>query len=77
MTWQDIVMMICIFGFIPALLPSILSKNKPARLTCLLSGILLSVITICFFSLHLWLSTIAEALGAGAWFVLLFQRREN
>ena len=76
MIWQDIVLMISIFGLGFALIPAVLHKSKPARLTCLLTALLLLVITICFVTLRLWLSTVAEAFAVAMWFILLFQRRK-
>ena len=38
MVCQDIVIMVACFGFALALIPSILGKNKPARLSCLITN---------------------------------------
>ncbi len=75
MFWQDVLIMVgCwILGF--ALIPSILSKGKPARSTCFMSSLILISFTIAFATLGLWLSTVAEAFVAIMWVILLFQRR--
>lgn len=44
----DLVMSLAIFGFVPALVPAILSKQKPHRWTCFLTASLLTIITGCF-----------------------------
>jgi len=75
MIWQDVVIMVGCFILGFALLPSVLSKSKPARSTCLMSGVILIAFTIAFATLQLWLSTIAEAFAAIMWFILLFQPR--
>ena len=72
----DIVMSVAIFLFVPALLPSILSKReKPPRTTCLFTALLLSVISVCFAMNQMWIPFISEVISALAWWILLFQRR--
>lgn len=75
MIWQDIVIMFSCFGFSLALIPSIRGKNKPARLTCLMTALLLTTIAVCFGSLKLYLAMVSEITAVIAWSVLLFQRR--
>ena len=76
MLWQDVVIMAACFGFAIALIPSIISKGKPARSSCLLTVILLTAIAVSFATLHLWLSFWAEITAIIAWGILLFQKRE-
>ena len=75
MIWQDVVIMVGCFGLAVALLPSIFSKAKPARSTCLLSAVILTAFTVSFGTLGLWLSTAAEAVAALCWYILLIQKR--
>jgi len=75
MSWQDIIICVGCFGFALALIPSIRSKHKPVRSSCLLTMVLLAMIAVCFATLHLWLSFSAEITSFIAWGVLLFQRR--
>lgn len=74
---QDIIIMASCFGFAGALIPSIKGKSKPARSSCILTIILLAMVAVCFATLGLWLSVMAEITSITAWGILLFQRREN
>ncbi len=75
MIWQDILMMIGGFGFSIALLPTVLSRGKPAKSSCLITGSILATYVLALATLGLWLSAGATALTATMWFVLLFQKR--
>lgn len=75
MIWQDILIMVGCFVLGFALLPSILSKEKPARSTCLMSFIILASFSVAFATLGLWLSLVAEVFVTVMWLVLLIQRR--
>jgi len=77
MIWQDIVIMIGVFGFSFALIPSILGKHKPAKSSCALSAALATMILICFASLGLWLSVVAEMVSVTTWLILLIQKRHE
>lgn len=73
MNWQDIVLTGGNIFFIIALFPSILSKNKPALATSLLTGGTLLVFTFTFFTLSLWFTTVATLTSCLMWFTLAFQ----
>lgn len=75
--WQDIVIMVGCFGFALALIPSIIGKQKPARSSCLITMVLLAMISISFATLHFWLSFSAEMVALIAWSILFFQRRDK
>lgn len=75
--WQDIVLTVVGFGFSLALIPTIMSKDKPPKLTCLLTGVGLLVNAVCVVTLDLWLAFASTLLSALAWFILLFQRRSR
>ena len=75
MIWQDIVFMIGGFIFSIALVPSILGENKPARLSCAITGIILAVYCVLYATLGLWLAFSSGMLTSLAWFILLIQRR--
>lgn len=74
MFWQDIAMMIAGFVFTPALLVSIKKKTSYPLGTSLPTALALTVLTICVFTLHLYLAAIADGLTAICWFVLVFKR---
>jgi hypothetical protein len=74
---QDIVIMVACFGFAFALIPSIRGEQKPAKSSCILTIILLTMCAVSFATLGLWLSFAAEMTSMGAWAILLFQRRKK
>lgn len=73
MIWQDMVISIGVFIMMAAMIPSIRSKNKPAKATSLTTGVILTTYFICFATLGLWLSAISEMILAAMWYVLFFQ----
>lgn len=74
MTVQDWVLSACQWGFLLALVPSLLSKDKPVIGTSVMTGMLLAIMAITFATLALWVSAISTAIVALAWFVLAGQR---
>ncbi len=75
MMWQDIILMVGGFIFSIALLPSILGNSKPARISCVTTGTVLSIYCIVYATLGLWLAFGSGVLTALAWWVLFFQKR--
>jgi hypothetical protein len=72
--WQDIVLMIGSFVCSAALMPTILSDTKPHAGTSTITAIVLIVFCICFATLGLWLTMIANAIACIAWVILLVQK---
>jgi hypothetical protein len=72
--WQDIVIAVGSLIFALALLPSVLSKHKPALWTSAMTGIVLVVFTIAYASLSLWYATVTTSLAALLWIVLAVQK---
>ena len=75
MTWQDVVIGIGQFVFTLALLPSIVSDDKPAKLTCLITAAMLVFFSFTYATLDMWLSSGSCALCGFCWCILLFQER--
>jgi len=75
MIWQDVVISVGVFVLMVALIPSLRSKNKPAKTTSLLTGVILTVYFVCFATLGLWLAAISELVLAIMWFALSIQQR--
>jgi hypothetical protein len=73
MRWQDVVLASA--GFIAALslLPTIQGSNKPHLKTSVISGTLVSVVSLTMLSLNLWIGAFANSLVAVAWFVIAWQ----
>lgn len=74
MMWQDYIFTIGSFVFIIALIPSILSKDKPAIASSISTALVLTIFSFTYFSLSLWLTTITTAGTAMAWHILAFQK---
>lgn len=74
MIWQDIVLSVGQLVFILALLPSFLSKDKPALMTSFITGTILCVFAFTFSTLSLWASAISTGCVSLAWFILAFQK---
>lgn len=80
MVWQDTALSIINFGFILTLIPAIVQnyKNKDVKgqslLTYVSTAVLLSIMAYLFFTLDLWLSSVATAGTAVTWYILLHQK---
>lgn len=72
--WQDIVIAIGSLIFAAALMPSVLSKDKPALWTSVTTGFVLAVFTVTYASLSLWYATFTTSLAALLWIVLAIQK---
>lgn len=76
MIWQDIVPIVGNIIFTLALLPSILSSQKPHRWSCALTAGVLFAYVVTFWSQTLWYWSLATVATATAWTILLVQRRK-
>jgi len=74
MVWQDWILTVGQILFIFALAPSVLSKDKPALTTSLLTGTVLAIYAIVYVTLSLWLTTITVAITSLTWFILAYQK---
>lgn len=74
-SWQDIVLLFGNLVFFLALIPSILSANKPSKWTSLFTALALTAFSFTYYSLGLVYGTITVALSAIGWWVLFFQKR--
>jgi heme O synthase-like polyprenyltransferase len=74
MRWQDIVIAVAQVCFVFAMLPSIVSKDKPALATSVMNIVLVLTITFCLLTLRLWLSAITACAIAATWSVLAIQK---
>ena len=72
--WQDILFMVGNFILGAALIPTILAKEKPTRLTSALTGVILLLYCMTFATLGLYLAAIAVGVNATMWIVLLIQK---
>ncbi len=74
MIWQDYVLSFGSIILIFALIPSVISKNKPALATSIITGLVLTAFAITFATLQLFFTTITTASVAIMWFVLAVQK---
>ncbi len=72
--WQDTVIAICQLAFLPSMIPTIISNDKPALSTSLMNAVIVSVITLTFVTLKLWFSVLTGTLTALIWSVLAYQK---
>lgn len=77
MKWQDVVLGLGCFVFAFALLPTVLSKQKPHRTTAALSAIIQTLFAVTLGTLDLWLGTIGNSLCALSWWIILVQKRNT
>jgi hypothetical protein len=71
--WQDFVLSAGALLFIVALVPTILSKHKPALSSCIMTGSILSVFALVYVTLHLWYAAATTAGTAVTWAILAAQ----
>ena len=72
--WQDWIISLSQVSFIVALLPSIVSKDKPNLITSVITSFFLFLVSACFYSLNLYASTVFTLLSGIAWAILAVQR---
>jgi len=74
MHWQDVVLTIGQVIFIVALFPSILSKDKPALQTSMLTSAVAFSIAVVYLTLSIPFAAISAALNGTLWLVLAVQK---
>jgi uncharacterized membrane protein len=74
MHWQDMLISIGQYIFIIALLPSVLGEDKPALSSSIMTGAILTMFAITYFTLGFWSSTFSSGFLAGMWFYLGWQQ---
>jgi hypothetical protein len=75
--WQDYLLSIGGAFFALALVPSILSKDKPDFKTSAPTALILYVFAVVYFRLHLWLATITAFVSGLAWTILAVQKHQS
>lgn len=71
--WQDLVLTVGSVVLLVMLLPTVFGPNKPARMTSLLTGSMLTVFVGVYLSLGLHLTAVITALTGAAWLLILAQ----
>ena len=74
MHWQDAILTVGQIIFVIALIPSMLSKDKPAQATSFLTGSVALSIAFVYVTLSLWFAAATAGINAIFWYILLAQR---
>ncbi|MGI8419623.1 MAG: hypothetical protein ACR2LN_03175 [Candidatus Levyibacteriota bacterium] len=74
MHWQDIVLTIGQVIFIIALFPSILSKDKPAFQTSILTSAVSFSISVVYITLNIKFAAISAGINGILWLILAIQK---
>ncbi len=72
--WQDLVFGVGNLVFLAALFPSLMSANKPAFTTSLLTGSVLGLYSLTYVTLDLWVSVVASSALSAGWLLLAWQK---
>ena len=74
MSWQDLVVGVGSAVITLSLIPTVLAEEKPALATSLITGTILAIFAITFFTLELWLTAAVNVFTSLLWFTLFFQK---
>jgi hypothetical protein len=74
MSWQDTVLSIGSLLLAASLIPSVVSSDKPAISTSILTGSILFIFSVVYATLSLWAAVFANSLSVTLWFVLAAQK---
>ena len=74
MNWQETILTLGQIIFIVALVPSILSKDKPQIWTSIITGLVALSISITYLTLNIPFAAISAFLNFVAWGVLAIQK---
>lgn len=74
MIWQDIGIMIIQWAALIALLPTVWSKDKPPLFTSIFTGGLMIALSLIFYTLHFWSSTISSLSVGVLWLIIGVQK---
>ena len=74
MIWQDIVIAVASWAASFALIPSILSQDKPALWSSVMTFVIVTTFGICYATLGLWWAAASSWILAALWLVLAVQK---
>ena len=74
MLWQDLVLTGGQLVLIFSLIPSIVSRHKPALMTSLLAVVVLAAFTGVYVTMHLWFTAVTVGVTCFTWVILAYQR---
>jgi hypothetical protein len=76
MAINDLIFALGTIVFLLALIPSLITKNKPNKKTSIITSLVLYVFTFNYISLAMYFSAAVGFVTATAWLVLYFQSRK-
>jgi hypothetical protein len=74
MVWQDLILTSGQFLLFASLIPSVLSKDKPALPTSVLAAVVLGAFGVVYITLHLWFTAVMVAVTCLTWALLAYQK---
>lgn len=72
--WQDIAISIGQLVLAAALVPSILSKDKPSLWTSITCGVVLALFAFTYLTIALWYAAVTTFISALLWILLAAQK---
>lgn len=76
MSWQELVLAVGSLFFTIALVPSIISKDKPALASSTITAMVLFSFAVVYLTLGLWFAAFSVTTTAIAWTILAVQKRK-
>ena len=73
-SWEDAIFAVGNVVFFVALIPSVMSADKPSIWTSAITGATLVAFSFTFFTLGFWFAMCASGLTALGWWTLFFQK---
>ena len=74
MHWQDLIITIGQILLSVALIPMVLSKDKPALSSSLLTGSVLATYAFVYITIQFWFGALMTTTTGALWFTLAFQK---
>jgi Flp pilus assembly protein TadB len=74
---QDIILTIGSLILGAAIIPSVVSKHKPALLTSIMTGVVLLIFAVVYASLELWFTVATTTVTACLWLTMAVQKKRQ
>ncbi|MGE5541261.1 MAG: hypothetical protein ACM3TU_03210 [Bacillota bacterium] len=72
--WQDYLLTVVQVFFCLTLIPMLFAREKPPLASSIPTALSLFLSSVVFFSLHLWLAAVSQAIVGIQWATLAYQR---
>lgn len=74
MQWQDLVITIGQIIFSIALIPMVISKDKPALVSSLVTGTVLIIYALTYITIQFWFGSLMTTITGAIWLLLAYQK---